>query len=190
MVRTLPIAFIFCCSSIALFIAGSGCAKEFSYERTPIDTTTVQTPAIVPFLSSCTACPGNAVPDSSWSFSVAGARLCGVAERSIITLERTSFTFFGPSFCSQDSGFVATVYLNDALNADKSNIHARYVSFFYYDRVKPSYVLVSKSGSPFTLTIENYSHATGLATGSFTGLAYRENGMIEQIVNGKFKIRF
>ncbi len=128
--------------------------------------------------------------DSTWFFQIDGAVLCGKAEKAIISIERTTFTFFGPSTCSPDSGFVISVYLNEALNSDKINISAGRIALYYYDRVKPSYLLMSRSAEPFSLAIEKYVHETGFATGNFSGYVYTENGIRKLISGGKFRIKF
>jgi hypothetical protein len=185
---------IFC--SFALLSASlnnSGCAKEYSYESGPQDTTKIpdSIPTSPPLLASCLLCANsNTVQDSSWSFKLEGASLCGFPDKAIITLERSTFTFFGPSACSGDSGFVASVYLNEPLNSDKTNIAAGRVTFYYYDGVTPSYVLMSRNSDVFSFTIESYVHQTRIATGRFQGNAYTENGIRKAIERGKFKIRF
>ena len=185
---------IFC--SLALCTIGpatTGCVKEYSYEKLPLDSGAAKdsTPVSLPLLSTCARCANaTTIPDSSWSFRMNGALLCGLAERAIITLDRTSFTFFGPSTCSMDSGFVASVYLSEPLNRNKTNVSAARVSFYYYDGLTPSYVLMSRNSDAFSLSIENYMHQTGEAIGSFSGAAYTENGSRMIIKEGKFKIRF
>ncbi len=91
---------------------------------------------------------------------------------------------------SADSGFIISVYLNEALDSDKTNISAPRIAFYYYDRVKPSYVLISRSGEPFSFIIDKYVHETGFATGSFSGYVYTGNGIRKLISGGKFRIKF
>ncbi len=185
---------IFC--SLALFaicLNISSCAKDYSYERQPQDSVIIRDsiPPPPPLLASCLLCANaTTVKDSSWSFKLEGAWLCGLAEKAIITLERSSFTFFGPSACSGDSGFVASVYLNEPLNSDKTNISAARVAVYYYDGLTPSYVLMSGNTDPFYLVIEKYVHQTGVATGRFNGFAHTENGIRKAIEGGRFKIKF
>lgn len=168
------------------------CRREYSYEAQPpaaiVQTDT--TPA-KPFLPPCQRCnAAAALPDSSWRFTVQGASLCGRADKAVINRERTAFTFFGPSACSTDSGFVVTVYLNAPLDADKANVPAGYVSVYYYDRIKPSYVMVSRPAAGFSLTIDRYNHQTGEAEGRFHGPCFTEGGEAKQIEAGRFRIRF
>lgn len=179
----------FCFVAAAVFAMGSSCVKEYSYEEKPMDTTTSIGTVGVP-VSSCVTCLNSGLPDSSWRFSVDGVTFCGHAEKAIITLERTSFTFFGPSACSADSGFVASVYLDSVqLNTDKTNLTAKMVCY-YYDRVKPSYMYMSQSGQYLRLTITSYVHQTGVAYGTFTGFVATENGIRKEVKEGKFRIQF
>ncbi|MES2882164.1 MAG: hypothetical protein V4676_08455, partial [Bacteroidota bacterium] len=171
--------------------AMTGCAKDYSYERQPQDSIPI-IPIVNPsvLFSSCTLCnANNPLPDSAWSFKVDQVFFCGVAEKAIITLERSSFTFFGPSSCSADSGFIASVYLSQPLTSSKTNVVAARVAFYYYDRIAPSYVLISRTTDQFSLTIEAYDHQTGTATGKFEGFAFTENSVRKTVEGGKFRIR-
>jgi len=186
------ISIFLCCYILPVaIITISGCAKEYSYEAESEDVVVIKDPVVMPsFLPSCILCnTSSLMQDSTWKFTVEGALLCGIAEKAIIALERTSFTFFGPSSCSVDSGFVASVYLTEPLNSDKINVTAAGVSFYYYDRVKPSYILMSRSGDPYSFIIETYIHQTGIATGSFSGFGYTESGIRKAITGGRFKIK-
>ena len=115
---------------------------------------------------------------------------CGKADTAIVINNRTVFTFFGPSSCSIDTGMVITVYLeNDTLNRDISNLITNKVAFYYYDHVAPSYILMSQTYSPFSVTLETYNHQTKLATGSFTGFALGPGNRFFQVNSGKFKVK-
>jgi hypothetical protein len=115
---------------------------------------------------------------------------CGKLDTAIVINNRTVFTFFGPSSCSIDTGIVVTVYLqNDTLNRDIPYLYTNKVSFFYYDRVTPSYILISQVYSPFSLILENYDHQTRLATGSFSGTALAPDNHFVNISSGKFKVK-
>jgi hypothetical protein len=185
-------SFFICLFAVLLY--SSGCSKEYSFERGPVDSVIVNVPDTVvstQFLPSCYACKSMDIKeDSTWNFQIDGTVLCGKAEKALISIEKTAFTFFGPSTCSADSGFIISVYLNEALDSDKTNISAPGIAFYYYDRVKPSYVLISRPGEPFSFTIEKYVHETGFATGSFSGYVYTESGIKKLVSGGKFKIKF
>ena len=174
----------------------AGCTKEYSFEGARVDTIietvvdTIDTVVSIPFVPSCKGCTNSEIKDSSWAFSVDGSLLCGVAEKAIISFERNAFTFFGPSTCSIDSGFVISVYLSEELNADKSNLSATKIDLYYYDKVKPSYILTSRQTEPFSFIIEEYDHASGNAIGQFSGTVFSETGSRKTIVDGRFKIKF
>lgn len=164
----------------------SGCAKDYSYEAKPVDSVLV--PVVQPVVTNCQPCTANVLPDSSWRFMAEGRYYCGKAEKTVVAPERTAFTFFGPSACSLDSGFVATVYINnEALLADKLNLSAR-LDCYYYDKVGPSNVYMSIQGEPMQLTIASYNRQTGLAAGTFRGLVKTPNGLRKEISNGAFRI--
>ncbi len=172
--------------------ATAGCAKEYSYERVAQDTVAIPTPVTLqPFLPACNRCSANnPVSDSSWLFTLEENVLCGQVEKAIISPDRRSFTFFGPSSCSADSGFIASVFLAEPLDRDKTTITAARVAFYYYDTQAAAYILMSKMGSSFSLNIDNYDHSTGRAAGTFTGSAFTAAGLAKAIDKGKFKIRF
>ncbi|HJW18445.1 MAG TPA: hypothetical protein VJ499_15055 [Flavisolibacter sp.] len=168
----------------------TGCQKDYSFEGspTPIPDTLPVTSIDFP---SCTSCKND---DSlalwSWKFKLDNAFLCGHSDTAIINIERSSFTFFGPSSCSIDSGLVITVYLNPwVLDSDRSNINAGMVAFYYYDHVGNSYILMSQPNTAFTLTIEDYNNQTGITIGKFSGYAYLANGNIATITEGRFKVK-
>lgn len=167
----------------------AGCSKEYSYERKPVDSVAISIPVVLES-SACAVCNNTEIPDLSWRFSIDGVVYCGKTEKAIITLERTSFTFFGPSSCSDDSGFVASVYIdNNSLDKDRTNVLAR-LSCYYYDKVTSSYMFMSQTNRYPQLTIATYDHDTGMTTGTFEGPVVADNGVVKEIKNGKFRIRF
>jgi hypothetical protein len=176
-----------------------GCAKEYSYERG--DTTIIRDSTLIPDtitnpainLTTCVECidtDSDTIDENRWSFKYNGVYLCGILDTAIVNVERTGFTFFGPSACSRDTGLIITAYLNNvALDEDKINLKLEKVSFEYYDNVTPSDVFVSKTLNEFTLTIDTYTHLTRLATGTFTGYVYTADNKQAFIASGKFKIK-
>jgi hypothetical protein len=169
-----------------------GCRKEYSYEWQPEKIDTVAALPIDPSspVTACDACKTAVLPDSSWRLTYNGIVYCGRVEKAIIAPERTAFTFFGPSFCSPDSGFVATIYLgNEQLNTDRSNVPAK-MAVYYYDHVAPSNVYQSASAQPLQLTVQTYNHQTGDAVGIFSGSVMDLNGGWQQVKDGRFRIRF
>jgi hypothetical protein len=191
------IAFLFL---ILLLIVG--CEKEYSYEGgtsvpttpvTPIDSTQStgsQNPdpgALAPCFS-CIA--SDTLKLSEWSFKTGNSLLCGTVDTAfILDLERSSFTFFGPSSCAGDSGLIFSVYLDpNALKRDTTNLDASYAVFYYYHTNQP-YVLTSHADQSFKLTITSYVHSTRVAIGTFSGYGYREDGRAVNVAEGKFKIK-
>jgi hypothetical protein len=184
----MPKMIFYCIIFLLLFQA---CAKEYSYEGggTIVRLDTLPIPIVTGPV--CPACINNTtVSLSGWNFKSGNWEVCGMADTAIALGSRTSFTFFGPSTCSSDTGMVITVYLgNDTLNRDKQNLHINRAAFYCYDRVTPSYIYLSQNSSTFFVTIENYVHATGIVTGTFRGSVYRTNGAAASIDSGKFIVR-
>jgi hypothetical protein len=102
---------------------------------------------------------------------------------------KKAFTFFGPSACSIDTGLVMTVYLPVPLTADRFNITTNDVAFYYYDHFGPRDMFISFHTAPFYLTVESFTLATGIATGTFGGIVYRVNNDTAFIREGHFKIK-
>lgn len=180
---------------ISIFLASllCTCAKEYSFEGgtlpPPVDTT--RGPQPVDPVPVCPACTGSvaAGPDE-WTFKSGNWKLCGKADTAIALGDRTTFTFFGPSTCSADTGMVITVYLSgDTLNRDRQNLHINRAAFYCYERVTPSYIYMSQSSAAFSVIIESYVHSTGIAVGSFRGTVFRTNGAAASIDSGRFRVQ-
>lgn len=167
------------------------CTKEYSYEASPLTTTTgtTITTIIQPFL--CPACIGNETfRENKWSFRDNGLLRCGEIDTAIANPSRTGFTFYGPSACSKDTGIIMTILLDTLhLNRDISNVTYSRSAFYYYDNVGNTYIYTNRQQSPFTVTIENYTHADRMITGSFLGFGYRATVGSSSISSGKFKVR-
>lgn len=178
-----------------LFIAAvlmAGCAKEYSIEGlAPGTNDTIIAPAIIKDIPSCSLCTEIAGTTlSSWSFKINNSFLCGAIDTAIVSPARTAFTFYGPSTCSADSGMVITVYLlNDTLNKDRQNITLERNVFYYYDRVTPSDIYVSRQNIPFTVYIDQYVHQSKIATGRFEGNVFKTSGGGTRITSGKFQVK-
>jgi hypothetical protein len=172
------------------------CAKEYSYEGGAIlpirDSLPPPPPPVVYELPPCKLCTVNAntIPLNQWSLKAGNAFACGTLDTAIINLERTSFTFFGPSACSGDTGLVMTVYIeNDKLNRDVANLVVNRVAFYYYDRVTPSHIYVNIPNVIFSVVIESYVHQTKLLIGRFSGSVLKSNGKASSISEGRFKVK-
>jgi len=185
---------VLCFLVIVSLLFMASCRKEYSFEGNmtpPVDTTgTPASPPVTYNFSLCSICATSATTElSSWSFKMENILACGKADTAIMLGNRTAFTFFGPSLCSNDTGMVITVYLRDTLNKNLSYISADKAAFYYYDHVTPSYIMMSQAYAPFSVTIQNYDHQTKIATGTFEGVALRSDGHWVSINSGKFKMK-
>jgi len=170
---------------IVLFIAS--CAKEYSYEKKDVAVHPVKPK---PVIHTCTECEGKDTQLlSRWSFYNDTTFYCGRIDTAIV-LDKTGFTFYGPSSCSQDSGLVILVRLgSETLDHDIYNTIFPNTSFYYYDHIGSTHVFITHYGTAFDFTIESYSHQTKIAVGSFNGFASRPDGTLAAIHDGKFKVR-
>jgi hypothetical protein len=190
----LVLAGVFAFFSVTHF---GGCAKEYSFEGSdtePGDTITVPPPPPAPVsgLPRCALCDTypDPVNEKQWKLKADESVACGIIDTAIVTFDRSAFTFFGPSACSRDTGIVMTIYLETKkLDRDMSNVYISKVSFYYYDRVTPSYIFISSAAYPFSMVIEQYDHQTKMATGHFDGFARRTNGINAVISAGRFKVK-
>jgi hypothetical protein len=167
------------------------CAREYSFEGQP--PATGDTTIVIPVQTVIPSCPlcnsSSGTNPGTWSFQTGNSNLCGEIDTAIVSPARTAFTFFGPSQCSADSGMVVSVYLDeDTLNRDRANLALEKVVFYYYDRIGPSDIFTSRPNSPFTLTINAYSHQTKIATGTFEGNVFKTNGGGTRVQNGRFHV--
>lgn len=181
--------FILVQAILVLFLCSSGCIKDYSYEYRPADSSSAIIDTVTPLQTGCEVCRSAALPDLSWRFTIDNTIYCGKAEKALVAPGRTGFTFFGPSFCSVDSGFVVTVYLNNVqLTGDMTSTNAR-MSCYYYDKIGPSSVYVSTAGEPLQIHITSYSQQTGIATGTFAGGVVDRAGRRRKVKDGRFHIR-
>jgi hypothetical protein len=177
-----------------LLLHTTGCKKEYSYEGG--DTTIIKKDSIIilpPVIGFplCSLCKVNdPVLEGKWNFKTGNSYLCGIIDNGIITGDKNAFTFFGPSACSIDSGIVMTVYLDPIrLDADMFNVTTNKVAFYYYDHNATSYIFISQSTVNFSLTLDSYIYATGIASGTFSGGVFKANGETAFIREGKFKVK-
>ena len=185
---------VLCLLAMALLLFFNNCRKEYSFEGSntpPVDTSDSPKPAPVAYnFPLCSVCSTLTTTQlSTWSFKMENMPACGKADTAIMLGNRTAFTFFGPSSCSNDTGMVITVYLRDTLNKNLTYISADKTAFYYYDHVTPSYIMMSQAYAPFSVTIESYDHQTKIATGTFEGVALRSDGHWVSINSGKFKMK-
>jgi hypothetical protein len=177
-----------------LLIQNTGCVKEYSFEGAPHDTIPIDTlhvvspPAII--FPQCTFCDSlDAILLGQWSFKTGNAYLCGSFTNSgfFNGNTKTSFTFFGPSSCSIDTGLVVSVYLSIPLNQDRYNLTTNETAFYYYDHNSPNDILASRTTSVFSVTVQSFIFATGIVTGTFSGTVFTAKGDTMSIAEGRFK---
>ncbi len=179
--------------SILTWIA---CTKEYSYEgglNPGNDNDTIQIPPTTPpvsELSMCLSCIGqDKYEENRWSFTAGNAFACGIMDTALVNSERTAFTFFGPSSCSDDTSMVVTAYLDsDTLNHNISGMMIDKIIFRYTKIGLPDFLLTTKQGTPFTLTISQYDHTSKMAIGTYQGHAYLPDGST-MMVSGKFMVK-
>lgn len=193
------------CAGLLFFqlMSYESCRKEYSYEGGPEDildtipvidtlsndsTDTASAPIAFPYCSACNGQPGYIL--GTWNFKYDTSFFCGSVTRSVMNVEKTAFTFFGPSACSLDTGLIMTVYLDNPLEEDEVNITASHAYFQYYNNKGTQDIFDSSDSIPITLTIEKYTLLTGIATGHFSGLAKSDRNTKIKIQEGKFMIQF
>lgn len=186
----------FCIVLLFFIIVQQGaCSKEYSYEggdAAPVNDTTVIQDSLAPLPENniyCALCNENdSVALGSWRFSNNQSYFCGTTTDAGF-IGASTFTFFGPSACSADSGMVITVYLPMPFTDDKYQVTSNTVAFYYYDHTSTTDMFIKLPPLPFSATVESYIQSTGIATGTFEGLVYKADGDTTHIRNGKFKVR-
>jgi len=179
-----------------LLVQNTGCYKEYSFEG--IDTTGIvrdtvsEAPvSLVKEFPDCLLCDINSdLSIGEWNFKTGNSFLCGGVTNSgfIGGYSRTDFTLFGPSACSIDTGLVISAYLSVPLDRNRANLTTYRAAFYYYDHHAPKDILESLPSEPFSVTIQSFNYATGIATGTFGGTVYKANGDTTIVTDGKFKV--
>ncbi len=180
------------------FFQSTGCEKEYSFEG--IDTATVIHDSIASppvamqqqTFPLCALCHySDQVDLGTWDFKTGNSYLCGSFTNSgfIGGDSKTDFTFFGPSACSVDTGIVVSVYLAVPLNQDRFNLTTNEAAFYYYDNNAPQDIFITQPTSAFTVKVESFIYATGVATGTFSGTVFKANGDTAFITEGRFKAK-
>ncbi len=183
------------CSLLVFLFYHSGCIKEYSYERQdstpPIQDTNPVPPTPLPDFPLCANCVGkDNYEEDRWSFKAGNSFLCGVIDTAIVNIERNAFTFFGPYACSNDTNMVISVYLeSQKLDRSQQNIVIPKVFFYYSAAGSPQFVLVSRTGTPFTVILNTYDHQTKMTTGTFSGYVFKADGTTILIHSTKFKLK-
>ncbi|HEY8657451.1 MAG TPA: hypothetical protein VIL78_00325 [Hanamia sp.] len=170
----------------------TGCQKDYSYEGG--DTTAIIGDSTVPppltEFPNCSSCKvTDELTLAKWNFKTGNSYLCGGVDKSGFIGVNKTFTFFGPSACSIDTGLVMTVYLPIALDQDRFNIITNRAAFYYYDNNAPKDIFISQATALFTVNLQSFIYATGIATGTFNGTVFKPNGDTAYIADGKFKVK-
>jgi hypothetical protein len=180
--------------AVVLF-STAGCYKEYSYEGGGNSVIIVKdtVPALVKGFPDCALCKAtDNLKPGTWNFKTGNSYLCGgVTNAGFIgdKNDKTTFTFFGPSACSVDTGLVMTVYLPVIFDRDRFNVITSITALYYYDNNAPKDIFISLPPTPLWLTVESYFHETGIATGTFYGTVFKPNGDSASITDGKFMIK-
>lgn len=178
-----------------LMLQSTGCYKEYSLEG--IDTarivrdTASPGPVGVKEFPSCSLCNSSEnLSIGQWNFKTGGSYLCGGVTNSgfIGGYSKKDFTLFGPSACSVDTGLVISVYLSIPLDRDRFSLTTERAAFYYYDNNAVKDIFISLPTAPFSVKVQSFIYATGIATGTFSGTVYRANGDTV-VVDGKFKVK-
>ncbi len=177
-----------------LLLQNTRCVKEYSFEGAMTDslstgggdTVMSQIPTPFPHCSLCN--PSDPIVLGHWSFKTGNTYQCGTFTNSgfFNGQSKTDFTFFGPSACSVDTGIVVSVYLPVALDRDQFNLTTQQTAFYYYDHNAPADIYDSRHTSVFSVTVQSFIYATGIATGTFGGTVFTATGDSATISEGRF----
>ncbi|HRO70183.1 MAG TPA: hypothetical protein PK951_07385 [Chitinophagaceae bacterium] len=183
---------------LTVLVILSSCVKEYSYEggaQTPVIIDTTQQPfpdtSTIDVFPPCAVCEGHdRFEENRWSFWAGSSFVCGFIDTAIVNPDRTALTFFGESACSGDTSLAISVYLSpNVLNKTQQALVSSYVAFHFTARGSPVFVLTSRWGNPFTVTIDSYDHQTKMSSGTFTGIAFKADGNPLLVHDAKFKVR-
>ncbi len=175
-----------------LLLQNTGCQKKFSYEGEDstgnrVDSIVSQPAPPVYNYPQCALCkPADGITFSHWNFKVGNTFFCGLINSAGISPDAKSFTFFGPSACSIDTGLVMTIYLPTVFDGDKFNVTTSKIAFFYYDHFGTKDMFLSLPEKLFTVNIVSYIYSTGIATGKFRGIVFKANGDTTFVDEGNF----
>jgi hypothetical protein len=185
--------FLFSLGLSLLLLQTAGCKKEYSFEGGDliVQKDSILLPTVpVNNIPGCTTCSiADELLLGKWNFKTGNAFLCGSVTAAGMIAEKTAFTFFGPSACSNDTGLVMTIYLPVSLDRDRFNIPISKAAFYYYDNNSTRDILISLQTAPFSATIKSFIFDTGIATGTFSGTVFKANGDTTFVTEGNYKIK-
>lgn len=178
---------------IVLLFHNSGCVKEYSRERNVVIPPTIDSTPVVqaPGFPVCAACDGrDSYEEGRWSFKAGDSFFCGIMDTAFTNVDRTAFTFFGPSACTSDTNMVISVYPDSyTLDRDQRSLFIPKATFYLAKRGFSKFLLVSRADTPFSVTIESYDHQTKMVIGTFSGNVYKPDGSIVLVHSAKFKVK-
>jgi hypothetical protein len=189
--RRYNLVFLFLILQI-LLLQSTGCQKEYSDEFVAynLQRDSIPAPVAAKDFPACTLCnETDELALSRWSFKTGNSFLCGKVVEAGIDAEKKACTFFGPSACSVDTGLVMTIYLPVTLDEDRFNITTTKVAFFYYDNHAPKDIFITRPGTIFSVTLQSFIYASGIAMGTFNGSVFKANGDMAFAGEGKFKVK-
>ncbi len=193
--RRLPIIVSLFILLPCIWMQQSACSKDYSFEGADtlaLTDSLVKNDTLPVGNTNPLFCAGCKESDNllvgQWSFKTGNALLCGGTDNSGFIGTQKTFTLFGPSTCSIDTGLVMTVYMDQEMNKNIFNVSTSRVAFYYYDHFGTQDIFISRSSSLFTVNITSYYVASRLATGTFQGTVFRPNGDSVYIKEGKFKV--
>lgn len=187
------------CLAAFLFAAvllWASCKKDYSYEGgnppvVPPPPVPVPAPPGVAKYPYCASCAGkDGMVMGRWSFKVDTTLFCGRITDAVVSPEKTGFTFFGPSECSEDTGLIMTAFLPVPLTVNRTNVVTQRAALQYYDRTTFIDVFAARTASGMTLNLDSYEHTARTASGRFSGYVYTKGGELVQVKEGKFVITF
>ena len=188
---------VVCCYCL---LTSLGCTKEFSYEFRPI-TDSIVPPDSVIDNDSIPVTPIKEPPCSNcdsliarnpyyWSLEIDNQIYCGKVRSTYYIPERNQFTFLGPAACALDTGILIDAFFGDvSYKNDFTNAQASSVNFQYLNILYSKQTITSRKPHIFSLVVDSFYSATGIAAGHFEGYAQRVDGDSIAVKSGVFRLR-
>lgn len=174
----------------------TSCKKDYSFEGrntviNPPDPLPPPDPVQPGKYPTCAACAGHdGFVMGRWSFKIDTTLFCGKITDAVVSPEKTGFTFFGPSECSEDTGLIMTAFLPVPLTMNRTGVVTQRSALQYYDRTTFIDVFAARTSTGMTLYLDAYEHTARTASGRFSGYVYTKGGELVQVKEGKYVITF
>lgn len=184
----------------------AGCLKEeYSYEATPVDSTTTQ-PIPVPLpdttqtappldtaslLETCPYCEyATSITLGQWQVFFDSTFLCGKNINASLNGDKTTFSLYGPSACVANAALIINADFSPVtFDSDRAGLTTTRVSCRYYDSRSPTDVFTTDATHHVTLTINQYQAQSGTAIGQFQGKVVTSTGKVVPVSTGMFKMQ-